>query len=207
MNLGNNKNHIGFWLAIMLVSCIAVYYYTHAEKTLPPGILVSADPSLQLLDDTSANEFKVGQYTVKQLAILTISARVLSRTSYSFDRESDLSPVDFALGWGKMSDSSVLSYIDVTQSNRWYYWHYKEKPPVSDEYIINHSRNVHIIPINQVISNLAMQVKKNDVIQMSGYLVSITAPDGYHWKSYLSLEGEGDHTCLVYWVTDIKILK
>ena len=39
------------------------------------------------------------------------------------DRESDLAPVDLALGWGRMSDEAILKDIQISQSGRFYFWH------------------------------------------------------------------------------------
>lgn len=63
-----------------------------------------------------------GQYRITPLASFELSAKVLSRENYYLGREADLSPTDLAMGWGRMSDESVIKQIDISQSNRWYYW-------------------------------------------------------------------------------------
>jgi hypothetical protein len=74
----------------------------------------------------------------------------LSSERYSLGREADLSPVDLALGWGKMSDEAVLSKINITQSNRFYYWHVDAFPIPRREIEIN-SANMHMIPADDRI--------------------------------------------------------
>ena len=49
------------------------------------------------------------------LADYSLTAKILSRKNYRSGREGELSPVDFALGWGNMSDEQIVSQFDVSQ--------------------------------------------------------------------------------------------
>ncbi|MCG4607274.1 hypothetical protein L0O74_13180, partial [Bifidobacterium longum] len=60
-------------------------------------------------------------YSMTNLQPYTGEFRVLSRENYNFGRESEISPVDFALGWDKMADPAVYKKLSIRQSNRWYY--------------------------------------------------------------------------------------
>jgi hypothetical protein len=55
----------------------------------------------------------VGSDTLTSLASFDIRARVLARERYRFDRAADLSPIDLALGWGRMSESAVLDQLKI----------------------------------------------------------------------------------------------
>jgi len=55
--------------------------------------------------------------------------------------DSDLIPEDLALGWGPMSDNRVLRKIDISQSNRFYYWRAPADSPIGKDSIITHSAN------------------------------------------------------------------
>lgn len=191
------------FIGILILSVI-IYFRSNDVPTPAPGVLVAEDPEIVFIDD--GQSFQSGDYTFKPLATLNITARVLHTKNYYKDRSAELSPVDFALGWGEMSDSAILKYLDISQSSRWYTWGYHQKPPVSNDYISSHSRNVHIIPANHNVANIVKKVKQNNIIKMSGYLVQITGKDGFTWSSYLYLTGEGNHTCLVLLVEDISIL-
>jgi hypothetical protein len=65
---------------------------------------------------------------LRPLAHFSLTARVLSCDDYRCDAESDLSPTDLALGWGRMSDSTVLRDIDISQSGRCCYWQTRAFP-------------------------------------------------------------------------------
>lgn len=69
-------------------------------------------------------------YVIEPVASYEVRARVLSIERYRIGREADLSPVDFALGWGPMSDTAVLDQLKISQGNRWYYYRWEGTPPV-----------------------------------------------------------------------------
>ena len=58
------------------------------------------------------------------------SFRVLSREDYNFGREAEYSPMDIAVGWDDMANPQVYKEIDISQSNRWYYWRVDREPPI-----------------------------------------------------------------------------
>src|SRR6185437_4176759 len=81
-----------------------------------------------------------------------------STERYRFDAGAALVPEDFALGWGRMSDSAVLQQIDITQSARFYYWSVRQFPIPRRE-IETHSANMHLIPadagVRRALAHLA----------------------------------------------------
>ena len=56
------------------------------------------------------------------MADYDIVARVLSREDYTFDVGASLFPTDLALGWGPISDETVLNKMDISQNNRFFLW-------------------------------------------------------------------------------------
>ncbi|MDX1914858.1 MAG: hypothetical protein SFU55_04670 [Methylophilus sp.] len=132
------------------------------------------------------------------LETFEIEARVLASEHYAFDRGADLSPVDLVLGWGPMSDSRVLSQIQISQSQRFYYWHV-DAFPIPRRDIETHSANMHMIPASGEIEDQLESVKVGQHVKISGYLVQVNAPNGFHWKSSLTREDTGAGACeLVY---------
>ena len=131
------------WI-FLAVGVIAFLLFSSGEEVEhPPGILVATQPVQAVIKN--AVPFFADDYRLTPVATFKIRARVLSRENYRFDTGSDLSPLDLALGWGPMSDSAVLSKIDITQSNRFYWWNVDSFPiPRAD--IERHSANMHLIP-------------------------------------------------------------
>ena len=113
-----------YWKKLLLIGLIVygVYHAWHGRPvTYGPGVIAAADP---VQDEIShAAPIEKNGYQLMPLAEFQAQARVLSSTSYHMDRESDLAPVDLALGWGRMSDEAILKDIQISQSGRFYFWH------------------------------------------------------------------------------------
>jgi len=143
-------------------------------------------------------------YTITPLEEFSITAKVLAKKRYRSGREAELSPVDLALGWGPMSDGEVLKHINISQSNRWYHWNTKEFPiPRRD--IETHSANMHMIPETASVESALLNASEGNIISLSGKLVSITAKDGWRWKSSLTRTDTGAGSCEVIWVESFEI--
>ena len=61
-------------------------------------------------------------FTLRSLARLGLQARVLRREDYYLGMESDLSPLDLALGWQRMADPAVFERLNISQWRRWYFY-------------------------------------------------------------------------------------
>ena len=188
---------------IAILAAIFGWNYLHRPITYSPGILVSAEPAQTATTDMP---FAYGAYQLTPLAQFTLDARVLHRKIYRWDRQAALVPVDLALGWGPMSDQSVLDQVKITQSMRFYWFEYKLSPPISKEEIISHSTNVHIIPSTPAIASQCKSLRTGTLVHLSGDLVEVTATELGTWKSSLSRTDTGDGACELMWVTEMSIL-
>ncbi len=190
-------------LKILVPFIILLAYFIWPEKTItyPAGITAPEQPVQNNLSITK--EWQKDGYTIKALAEYKIKARVLNRNNFSIGRESDLSPLDLALGWGPMSDQSVIDKIKITQSNRWYHWETDSSPIPLNQVSLN-SANVHIIPNNEDVENKLENVYKGSLIEMKGYLVSINAKDGWHWQSSLKRDDTGGGSCELFLVDTLE---
>lgn len=148
--------------------------------------------------------FQIDEYSITPLADFAISARVLSTESYWMGREADLSPLDLALGWGRMAEPSVLNNINIRQSSRWYYWT-TDQFPIPRREIETHSANMHMIPANDDIKAQLKAVDKNQVITLAGSLVRADTADGWKWISSLTREDTGNRACELFYVTDVRV--
>ena len=189
---------------VALVVLLGFYLTWEDEITHGPGRVADAQPEQQKLSDVKS--FSHEDYTIQPLASFDIKARVLAREDYSFGRESDLSPMDLALGWGPMSDETVLDEMEITQSGRWYRWSVEELPiPRRD--IETNSANMHLIPATRQVEKAIDKVKKGHVVDIRGYLVKISASDGWRWQSSLTRQDTGANACELIWVEQFEIIK
>ena len=169
----------------------------------PDGVLAADDP--RQTDVVHGEKVQVGRWTLTVRADYLITARVLSRESYHFDRLSDLIPEDLALGWGPMSDNRVLRKIDVSQSNRFYYWRAPADSPISKDSIITHSANTHVIPRNSMIARQLSRLRPGQVVTLSGELVDVVRDDGVWIKTSLVRNDTGAGACEVLLVDEVTM--
>ncbi|RKG38595.1 hypothetical protein [Acinetobacter rongchengensis] len=146
------------------------------------------------------------QFTIENLSAFEGEFRVLSREDYSMGREAEISPVDFALGWGRMAEPQIYKQLSIRQSNRWYYWRYENTPPIDVREIETHSANMHMIPANKDIAKQLSKVQKDDLIYLKGHLVEVRAQDGWIWRSSLTREDTGNGACELFLIEDMRIM-
>jgi hypothetical protein len=169
-----------------------------------PGVVAPQEPVQHSVSDTRAFDFN--GHRITPLAEFSIEARVLSREDYRIGPEAAVSPTDLVFGWGRMSDEAVLEKIDVSQSNRFYYWSVGEFP-IPQREIETHSGNMHIIPADKSIERVLKDVRKGQVVRVSGYLVRVDSPDDWHWVSSLSRKDTGAGACELIWAENLTIIR
>lgn len=194
------------WVVPVLVISFVLYgatrWWKNESITHGPGIIAPEQPEQETIN--SGEQFSYKDYQITPLATFQLEARVLSAKRYRTGRESELSPVDLALGWGPMSDEAVLKEIKIRQANRFYYWKVK-RFPIPRKEIEHNSANMHLIPSNREIAKVIKNVRTGHVVAIEGYLVKVNAQDGWWWKSSLTRNDTGNGACEVVWVDEIEI--
>ena len=145
-------------------------------------------------------------YSMTNLQPYTGEFRVLSKENYNFGRESEISPVDFALGWDKMADPEVYKQLSIRQSNRWYHWRYENSPPIPVREIEMQSANTHLIPASKQIAKQLKAIDQDDLIYLKGQLVEVKSSDGWTWRSSLSREDTGGGACELMLVEEVRVI-
>jgi hypothetical protein len=167
----------------------------------PDGVLAEADPQQDNIKD--GEKVRLGHWTLTVRAAYQVRARVLGSEHYHFDSLAELVPEDLALGWGPMSDNRVLRNIDISQSNRFYYWRTTAAAGISREVIITHSANTHIIPQNPLVARQLSRVRPGEVVTLSGELVDGLRDDGRWINTSLVRNDTGPGACEVMLVSDV----
>jgi hypothetical protein len=190
-------------LFIVVVIVVGAYQWWGAQAiTHPPGVIAPRQPVQSRLD--VATPFAHKGYTLTPLAGFSVEARVLGREDYSFDRESELAPIDLALGWGPMSDQAVLDGIEISQSSRFYWWKTRDFP-IPRRAIETHSANMHLIPASDEVLDQLERVREGQVVNFKGYLVRAVAPDSWRWQSSMTREDTGNGACELVWVEALHV--
>jgi hypothetical protein len=182
-----------------------VYAYLHRPITYPPGLLIASEPEQTALPESTA-VIEYGPFHLKPLARFALDARLLHRKIYRWDRQSALARVDLAVGWGPMSDQTVIDRLNVTQSMRFFWYEYQQPPPIPKEQIVCHGTNLHIIPSTPAIESQCKSLRIGSLIHLSGELVEATGPEIGTWRSSLSRTDSGNGACELIWVDELSRL-
>lgn len=190
---------LALFLGALAFGCHA---WTRRAVSHGPGVLAPEEPEQALLKPPP--RWQAYGHTFTGLASFEIHARVLSTERYRFDPPSVLSPVDFALGWGPMSDSRVLGRLTIYQDNRWFHWAARDLP-IPESQIISHAANMHMIPADAAVRAKLLDVREGQVVRLRGKLVKAESPEGFGWVSSLSRTDTGDGACEVVWVDSVQV--
>lgn len=194
---------IALGLALLVVA--VAYIWPGNVTKYPEGMLVADDPDQSAPSDSKAWEVK--GYTIRPLADYRIRARVLMTERYFLGRESDLSPIDFTLGWRQMSNQKILDEIALTRERRAFCYRPKRSDfPIPAGEVNAQCANMHLIPANPEIEHGLRAVNEGDIIELRGSLVEVRAADGWHWRSSLTRTDTGPGACELMWVTELVSL-
>ena len=188
------------WKRLFIV--LAIAWAAHSWWQQRPlqhgaGIIAPRAPQQELL--SGAPTFDFNGYRLTPLAAYDVEARLLAREYYRVGREAELSPLDFGIGWGRMSDEAVVQQIDFSQSNRFMNWRVAQFP-IPQREIETSAANMHLIPADKNIAGQLDKMRVGQVVRLRGRLVRADAPDGWHWVSSLSREDAGAGACELFWV-------
>jgi len=190
---------------VLSIVALCVLFFLDRDKeplTHPPGILVAGKP-VQV--DLASSTFTLDDYQLTRRARFEIRARVLSTEPYYLKRESDLSPIDLALGWGVMSDQAVLDRIDISQSGRWYRTRYELPPPAPEQLISASSSNMHMIPATRSIGRKLKGLRAGDIITLNGFLVDADHDSGWYWRTSMTRTDTGAGACEIVYVESVSV--
>jgi len=194
----------GFALLVLAVVLYGGWSWLHARPVHHPDGVIAADDPVQTDFDTAQPEIVFNDATLHPLAKFVVTARVLSREDYHFDPESDISPTDLALGWGRMSDSAVLRSLDIDQGGRFYNWSVREFPIPRRE-IETHSANMHMVPADATVARALKRVRVGDVVTLEGDLIEADKPGGWKWRSSMTRDDTGNGACELVYVKELTI--
>jgi len=166
----------------------------------PPGVLAPDEPFQRMVQRPP---FAHGEYVLTPLADFDLEARVLSVERYRTDGGARLSPIDFALGWGPMSDSAVLAHFRITQGAR-FFTIYPDEQAIDVRSAMLHSSNMHLIPADGTLKDRLKAVKPGNIVRLRGQLVSVLGPNNFTWRSSLTRDDRGDGACELFYVESME---
>jgi hypothetical protein len=196
------------WVAASVLVLCAYLAWDHFVLARPiargPGPVAERVP---LQGPVTADQvtFSKDGFRVSALATFAMEARVIRSRTYCCGGPDKLAPIDIVFGWGRMSDEAVLARIDISQSGRFYFWRYEGVPPIARRDIETSSANMHLIPATAVIEKRLKSLRPGNIVSLKGYLVEVSGPGGFHWRSSLTRDDTGNGACELIWVEDLEV--
>lgn len=207
------------WMGLALLLAAAGWWFPPLSPQIPPpvraadGTTPACPPPapvapgqgfLQSDAPASVAPFRLRSASLWPLAGFSIEARVLAREDYRLGRESEFSPTDLVLGWGRMREEAVLARLEISQSARWYHYRWRGDPPLPPRELAGSSANMHMIPADSASAAALHRVRAGDRVRIDGWLVQVEADDGWRWRSSLSRDDTGSGACEVVYVCSIR---
>jgi hypothetical protein len=191
------------WLVAAIVLFAVWRLYSQRDIARPPGVVAPADPVQSVVPDGPG--VVRGEFTLRPRADFSATVRVLHRENYSLGALASLVPTDFAVGWGPMSDSAVLSHIEISQANRFYFWR-TDSWPISREQIETHSANWHVIPASAVVERTLDHLRVGSIVELRGQLVDVEGRQGSMTTS-LTRDDTGPGACEILLASSVHVIE
>ena len=192
-------------MRIFLVALVAVGLWfgwddwQQREIKHASGMVAAAEPWQRNL--AGAAPFRHGKFMLTPRAEFSVTARVLSGERYRMDTTASLMPRDLALGWGPMSDSSVLAQVAISQSGRFYFWRTRSNvPPIPLPQISESSANMHLIAANASVARTIDRARVGHIIELEGQLVDVRGDNGWQINTSLTRADVGAGACEIIYV-------
>jgi hypothetical protein len=199
-----NRRMPSIWkpLCAIVLFCVGVVGLLSGRPIdRPVGVLVDRVP---VQTPTNAAPFAFGEFEITPRANYDIEARVLSVEPYTMDGGAKLSPIDFAVGWGPMSDTAVLDHFRIDQGAR-FFTIYPDETAIDLRTALLSGANMHLIPSTGRVRDQLEDVRPGNLVRLKGYLVNAAGPNGYAWNSSLTREDTGAGACELFYVESVEM--
>jgi hypothetical protein len=169
-----------------------------------PPVQKSLGGSMPLVDDLEG-------FRIVATDEYEVEAMVVSRKRYKLDNTSAISPVDWMLVWGELTEEPYVSGMTYEQSSRWGYWNWRGEGPMPHQgkYLLSLSANTHIVPQagDTDLWKRCLKVRRGDVVRLRGYLMQAHRDGMPGWKSSRSRTDTANGACEIIYVTDLEVLR
>ncbi len=168
-----------------------------------PGVLVAVEPRQTSLPGFSIPD--IAGWKLRAVADYELRGRVLGTKRYHSGASADLVPVDVAIGWGPMSDTRMLDALTFSMGNRFFFYEWENRPPLSDEEILRNVSNNHVIAANDQVRNTIANLRPGHLIYFRGYLVDATKPGEGSWVTSRRRDDRGNGACEIFYVETARV--
>jgi len=168
-----------------------------------PGILVQESPIQQ--DDSSGSVIYQGDFQLKPVARYKLRGEILGTKRYHSGIQSELVPVDVAVGWARMSDQVVLDSLRISMGNRFFFYEWFGTPPIPRRELECSAANNHVISANAAVARAVGRLRRGQIAEMQGWLVDAEGPNGFRWPTSRRRDDTGNGACELFLVEAISV--
>lgn len=194
-------------VAMFAASLYGAWHWWASEREVvhPPGVLAPDEPVQ--IDIDGDRRIARDRHVLHVRARFDIEARVLRKAIYRLDGGADIAPVDLGVGWGPMSDSAVVEALEFSQMGRFLYWKPRDPArfPLAPDSILRNAAQLHLIPANGSIESRLKRLRPGQRVGIGGYLVDVTGPGRFVWRTSLSRSDTGAGACEIVYVETLDV--
>jgi len=155
-------------------------------------------------------EYSKSSVQIESKHSYSISGRVVGKTDFlPLDMESKVMTSSIAIAWGELTPEEKSSKIDWNCSLFTKDIKYSWNPNLGNsDYIQSYFSSNSLIPADEIVAKKIRTIRKNDLVQITGYLVDVYVSSNngksYYWESSTSLH---DHRAEIIYVTDVNWIR
>jgi hypothetical protein len=181
------------------------WWTSEREVAHAPGVLAPDEPVQ--IDFDGDRRIAHDRHVLHVRARFDIEARVLQKAIYRLDGGADVAPVDLGVGWGPMSDSAVVDALEFSQMGRFLYWKPRDPTrfPLAPDAILRHATQLHLIPATGHIESRLKRLRPGQRVGIGGWLVDVTGPGRFVWRTSLSRADTGAGACEIVYVETLEV--
>jgi hypothetical protein len=193
---------IGRTILALITCTIAYWWWQNRPLRHAPGVLVAQEPVQE--DVAAGKTFAVNGFKLTGVAHYIVRGRVLGRKRYHRGLQSELVPVDVALGWGRMSDQSILDQLDLTMGNRFFFYGWSGAAPIPADEIMRSAANHHVISSSNAVASTIGSLRIGSIAELEGWLVDAEGPRGFRWPTSRRRDDTGNGACELFFVEQAR---
>ena len=200
---------------LLLTTLCGVLLFFVQSKGYRRGIAGIPTPRFSDAAGTFEETIDGTRFVMRSVSGYEIEGLVVHTRNYNDGSASNqLSPKDLGLAWGKIAEYNDRVDFHWSHGDRYlYFWQPQDNQiPNGDRWydMQYQCSNNHVIPANDRVRKQIGLITTGDHVRLKGYLVYIKGyKDGklvMTWDSSTTLYDSGNHSCEVFYVTDVEFI-
>jgi hypothetical protein len=165
-------------LLVIGLVLVAFWLYSSTRPAYQPDGIIAADAPVEEVLTRDPPMFERNAHRLTATARFSGKLRLIGVQRYSLDRAAQVSPLDAAVGWARLSDSAVLRTMELAQSGREFVYQAYD-PALADTEVRGSALNLHLVPATPELATRMKDLRAGQLVTIAGYVVEVAAADGW----------------------------